>query len=250
MPWLPAILVSLGVTAVAVRMRALAPSGGAAAFPLGAAVLAGLGWQGGAVLLAFFLPSSAVSRLWPAASPSEDAKGDRRDAWQVLANGAAPALAALLLPPERALFACAAGFAAAAADTWATTVGAHGARPPRHLLSGARVPAGSSGAVTLLGSGGAAVGAGIVATAAWPTMGAGPAALVIIIGWGGMLLDSLLGAGAQARYHCPACEVSTECAVHRCGSRSRLVGGTRWLDNDGVNAVTTTVATLAGWLIG
>lgn len=250
MPWPQAVLVSLLVTLTAFRVRALTAGGAAAALPVGALVLAGLSWQGGAVLLAFFLPGSALPRLWPAEAGAGDAKGDRRDAWQVLANGAAPALAALLLPPERALAACAAGFAAAAADTWATTTGAHSASLPRHLLSGARVPAGTSGAVTLMGSTGAILGAGVVGAAAWPGLGAGQVAAVVLIGWGGMLLDSLLGAAAQSRYRCVTCDVSTERRVHRCGTRSELIGGVRWLDNDGVNAIATIVATISGWLAG
>lgn len=249
MPWPPAVLVSLAVTTIALRLRALAPSGAAAALPIGTLVLIGLGWQGGAILLAFFLPASALSRLWPAAGGAGDAKGDRRDAWQVVANGAAPALAAILLQPERALVACAAGFAAAAADTWATTTGAHSARLPRHLLSGARVPTGTSGAVSLAGCTGAAFGAALVAAAAWPAIGAGAAVVVVLIGWCGMLLDSLLGATVQARYRCPACAVATERRIHRCGSRTDLAGGVRWVDNDGVNALTTVAATLAGWMI-
>lgn len=249
-PWPQAILVSLAVTVIALRMRALALDGAAAALPLGAAVLAGLGWQGGAVLLAFFLPGSALSRLWPAPHATGDAKGDRRDAWQVLANGAAPTLAAIMLPPDRALVACAAGFAAAAADTWATTTGAHSATLPRHLLTGTRVPSGTSGAITWAGCTGALAGAGLVGAAALPGVGAGPAVTVVLIGWGGMLLDSLLGAAAQGRYRCPACAAATERAVHRCGNRSELIGGVRWLDNDGVNAMATLAATLAGWIIG
>ncbi|MDX2194152.1 MAG: DUF92 domain-containing protein, partial [Gemmatimonadales bacterium] len=86
----------LAVLAAARAVRALTPDGIAAAAMVGAAVAAGGGPAGIAALLAFFVGASAVSRL--VRGPSDtggDAKGEERDAWQVLANGGAAALCGL-----------------------------------------------------------------------------------------------------------------------------------------------------------
>ncbi len=243
-----ALLLAIAVSLLAWRAGALGSSGALAAAGIGLLVLTTTGWPGGLVLMAFFLPSSAISRLWPGSSAALDAKGDRRDAWQVLANGGFPALALTLGGPG-ALLAFAAGLAAAAADTWATAVGAHSPSPPRHILRGTVVPAGTSGGVTLLGTGGALVGAALVSVSALPLVGARGAVATLLVGMGGMLLDSALGAGVQGRFHCDRCDVSSERRIHRCGQATRPVGGSSWLSNDGVNALASLAATAAGWAV-
>ena len=242
-----AAIVSGAVSAIAWRVGALRPSGGMAAGVVGTAVLSAVGWPGGLILMAFFLPSSAVSRLWPAPASSLDAKDDRRDGWQVLANGGAPAAAALAVGLDAAPWVLAAGLAAAAADTWATAVGARSRTPPRHLLRGQVVPPGTSGGVSLLGSLGAAAGAALVSLAAVPLLGWRAAAVVCTIGFGGMLLDSIFGAALQGRFHCDQCSADSERTHHRCGRPTQHLGGFAWLTNDGVNALATTAATAAGW---
>lgn len=245
-----ALLLALGLSAAIAglgwRWRALGAGGAAAAVGVGTAVLAGAGWPGMAALGAFFAGASLVSRLAPDPGARHGAKGTRRDAWQVLANGGAAALGALL--PGAGLWVVTASLAAAAADTWATSIGAWSRRPPRHLLSGRTVPAGSSGGVTWLGSAGAVVGAASVAAAAGvAAVAPGPlVAVAITIGTAGMLLDSLLGATLQGRFHCEACEEPTERPMHRCGAPARRVGGLARLGNDGVNALATGAAALAG----
>lgn len=245
---LPSVGVSLLVATLAWRAGALRRSGAVAAAMVGAVILLSTGWPGGLVLLAFFAPSSALSRVWPAPGAPAEGKDDRRDAWQVLANGGPPALLAAAVPSGGgALFILAAGLAAAAADTWATSVGAHSRTPPRHLLTGRSVPPGTSGGVTALGTGGGAAGAALVAAAAMAFLG-GPAGLaVFIVGLVGMTLDSALGAGLQGRFHCNACGAASELRTHRCGRPTIHTGGIAWLTNDGVNALTTATAALAAW---
>jgi len=67
------------------------------------------------------------------------------------------------------------------------------------------------------------------------------------IGIAGMFLDSALGAAVQGRFHCDRCDRASEWQRHRCGGTTRLLGGYRWLNNDGVNALSTAAATAAGW---
>jgi uncharacterized protein (TIGR00297 family) len=211
----------------------------------------GAGWPGAAVLGAFFVSSSAVSRIEPSRPPAVgDPKGGRRDHWQVLANGGPAALGALLAhdQPGLALWIATASLAAAGADTWATSIGAWSQTPPRHLLTWRSVPAGTNGGITWLGCLGAFAGAGLVAlTGAWTGHQPALAVAAAGIGFAGMLVDSALGASIQGRFHCPVCGDSSEWRRHRCGTPTTPVGGIGWLNNDGVNALATGSAVLAGW---
>ncbi len=228
----------------------LSASGMLAATVVGTLVLYGSGWEGGGVLAAFFVSSSLISRSAPRPT-GVDPKGERRDAAQVVANGGVAALAALAGrgDPALGLWLVTSALAAAAADTWATSFGARSTRPPRLLLGGDLVPAGTSGGVTSLGTAGGAAGAvAIAAAGAWAsgTVTLLPAAS--LIGFGGMLLDSALGAAAQGRFRCPSCAERSEWRIHRCGRRTVHEGGVAWLSNDGVNLVASTVAGAAGWV--
>jgi len=108
---------------------------------------------GGAVLAAFFVFSTAVGRLVPR-RPGFDTKGERRDQYQVVANGAPPPWrAAGLHDPGLGLWVVTGSLAAAAADTWATSVGGMSRRGPRLLLLGRAVPPGTSGGMTAAGCG-------------------------------------------------------------------------------------------------
>jgi uncharacterized membrane protein len=96
---------------------------------------------------------------------------------------------------------------------------------------------------------GALVGAGLVAVsgslvARQPSL----AGVGATLGFGGMLLDSALGAFVQGRFRCPTCAQASEWRVHRCGSPTIPTGGAAWLDNDGVNGLASGAAALAGWV--
>jgi uncharacterized membrane protein len=119
---------------------------------------------------------------------------------------------------------------------------------PRHLLTWRRVPAGTSGGITPYGCLGAAGGALLVAGTG-ALAGHDPRLWALAaIGFGGMVVDSALGAAVQGRFRCGACGESSEWRVHRCGAVTIHEGGWRWLDNDGVNGLATTLAALAGWV--
>ncbi len=253
MPLSAAIGIAGAVALAGAALGALSATGALAASLVGTAVLWTLGGPGLAVLGAFFLGASAISRLAPDHGRDRlDTKGPRRDPVQVLCNGGTAMLGAWLelIQPGAGLWVVTASLAAAAADTWATAVGGWSPSPPRHLVSRARVPPGTSGGVTWYGSAGALVGAFMVGTAA-PLAG-GPVALfplAVGVGMLGMLADSWLGAVWQGLFHCPACDLPTERAMHRCGARTTLVRGRGWLTNDGVNAITTFLAGALGYLV-
>ena len=128
-----------------------------------------------------------------------------------MANGGIAALAALA--GNWAWFAGA--LATANADTWATEIGSRSPTLPRLVTTGARVPPGTDGGMTLLGTAGGIAGAAFLAGLSLLLVGRG-ALTIAAAGVLGMLLDSLLGATVQ--------------------------GKVRWMDNDAVNLA----ATLAG----
>ncbi len=242
------------VAAAAFRAGALTRDGAVAAILVGSAVLFGAGWSGAAMLAAFFVSSTVVGRVALARGKASDPEAERRNARQVLANGAAAALGALLerQAPGLGRWIVCGALATAAADTWATSIGAFSRTDPRRIVGRQRVPKGSSGGVSPLGTLAALAGAATVAVSGGLTGGGVPLLVAgVFIGFGGMLLDSLLGAVMQGRFECPHCTVATERRVHGCGTPARLVGGLQWLDNDGVNALSTGLAglTAAGvWL--
>lgn len=237
------------ISAIATRARLLSRTGAVAATLLGALAV-GAGWSWAILLVVFFTLTSAVSAYGAerkrALTRDVIEKGATRDAVQVLSNGGVFALAAMLwiAAGDPLWIAAGAGaLAAAAADSWATEIGVALGGEPRSIISGKRIPRGTSGGVTVAGSLGALAGSAMVASTMliidWPRFAAPAAFLAGVLG---MTLDSVLGATLQARRLCPACGAETEQKVHHCGARTRVIGGAPWLDNDAVNAV----ATLAG----
>ena len=214
-------------------MKWLTPRGLLAACAVGSAVAWGLSWPGLLVLAAFFLSGSLLTQL-------AERRGPRRSARQVLANGGVAALAALLGSWPGA----AGAIAAAAADTWATEIGAFSPIPPRLVTSWRRVTRGTSGGITLLGTLGGCAGA---VTIAWLTFALAPRGVapplltVAVAGVAGMLGDSLLGATLQGKYECPACDARFERGNMVCHEPVQLTTGRRWLDNDAVNFAATVV---------
>lgn len=254
-PWV-ALAVSAAVALVAFFARALTAGGAAAASVVGMAVLWAAGWPGALVLGAFFVPSTLAGRVALARRKTSDPAAERRSAVQVFANGGAAAAGALLefSRPGLGFLVMTCAFAAAAADTWATSVGAFSRSEPLHLVTRRRVPHGSSGGVTLLGTTGGVLGALIVAGTAALVTGR-PRLLAVggIVGVLGMLLDSGLGATVQARFVCPGCGSAGEKPRCECGSRRRATQGWPWLNNDGVNGLATLLSAGAGllaWWLG
>jgi uncharacterized protein (TIGR00297 family) len=230
------------ISFIAWRARALSRSGALAAIVVGTAALAG-GWSWGALLFAFFVTGTALSRAQREnklrRTESVVAKGGTRDAVQVLANGGLFALAALasLVAPVIACMAIGGGaLAAASADTWGTEVGTLSSRSPRLITTWRRVAPGTSGGVTIVGLLASVAGGVFVGVMAWLLHWPPHVAVAAAAGGiAGALADSFAGALAQTRRRCARCGVQTERAVHTCGDVTQRIGGFPWLDNDGVN---------------
>ena len=240
---------------VAWRAGALSRSGAWAATLSGGLIfgLGGVPWA--VLLLAFFISSSLLSRLFArrkADLGEKFSKGSRRDWGQVFANGGLGALLAIafaMLPDEAWLWVAYAGaMAAVNADTWATELGVFNPAPPRLITSGKVVERGASGGVSILGSLAALGGAALIALlAALFSLDSAifvvPA--VVLGGLAGSFFDSLLGASVQAIYTCPTCDKETERhPLHTCGEVTQHLRGWRWLDNDLVNFLASLMGAL------
>jgi uncharacterized protein (TIGR00297 family) len=260
------IVLSGLIALVAYRRGSLSRSGVAGALLVGTAIFGFGGWVWGTLLVIFFVLSSLLSHYKETAKAGlaeKFDKGQRRDLGQTLANGGAGALLALAyrLHPDPAWLAAFVGaMATVNADTWATELGVLSRRPPRLITTWQTVERGTSGGVSGLGTlatlagaltiglaalGGLALdglfGGPGLALAGWALL---PAAL--LGGLAGSLFDSLLGATVQAIYYSARRHKETEKRIDPDGSPNTRRRGWRWLNNDGVNFVSS----LAGALVG
>ena len=252
------IVLGILISLLAWKLGSLSRSGAVAAAVTGGLIfgLGGLPWA--ALLLTFFISSSALSmafRQRKAAVSEKFSKGNQRDWGQVLANGGVGTVFVVLslLDARHAdlwWFAYAGAMATVNADTWATELGVLSPRFPRRITDGRRVEPGTSGAISLYGTLATLGGAALIGLAGLVFTSGGSRWLFLTAatlgGVGGSLFDSLLGATVQSLYHCPQCEKETERhPVHTCGAETTPLRGWRWLNNDWVNAL----AALFGALI-
>jgi len=254
------ILIGIGfgviVSLLAWRLRSLSNSGAVVAALTGGLIFGfgGLPWA--ALLLTFFISSSALSKTFKRQKMNlseKFSKGNQRDWVQVLANGGLGTILVILFaifPEQPVLWMAYAGaMAAVNADTWATEIGVLNPKPPRLVTTGKIVEPGTSGGISLLGTlatlGGAAL-VGLVGAAFSPASEGWPLLLAATLGGVcGSWVDSLLGATVQAIYHCPLCDKETEHhPIHSCGTPTRQIRGWNWLSNDWVNFLASVVGAL------
>jgi uncharacterized protein (TIGR00297 family) len=252
--------------AIAGWLRASLTAGGViGAILVGTAVFAfgGLAWA--AVMVAFFVLSSALSKVGESRKARLSGvveKGSQRDLGQVLANGGVAALLALMvgiLSPAAVFPAFLGAMAAATADTWSTEIGVLSPESPRSIRTGRVVPPGTSGGVTGLGllaalAGGVMIGiVAILAKLVTPEIAQVSAGrllgVAVIAALAGSLADSLLGATVQRVYRCRRCALDTEQRVHRCGELAIPSHGARLMNNDVVNVLGSAVGAFTGLLV-
>ncbi|NBC16741.1 MAG: DUF92 domain-containing protein [Bacteroidetes bacterium] len=237
---------------VAYQVGSLDRSGAVAGGLLAWSLLAVEGWAWAVPGFTFFVLSSALSRMGASRKATVEARIEKpgaRDVGQVLANGGVAwllLLAYVAYPAAIWYLGFLGAFAAATADTWATELGALSTARPRLLTTGARVPTGTSGAVSLAGTAASVLGAATIALVAWPFLAAlaltdNPMMMMLVVtgaGVAGALTDSLLGATVQAQFVDPQTGIETERPPPSNGA-AKPVRGWRWLHNDQVNLIGT-----------
>jgi uncharacterized protein (TIGR00297 family) len=253
-----AALLALLVSLVANRLRALTLDGGVAATIVGATVVGGAGWWAGATLVLFFVTATLLSKLGRSRDTAvRQQRGSQRDAVQVLANGGATALLALMVIATGEavwILGVLCSIAVATADTWATEVGRLTGAIPRSISTLKPVPARTSGAISTPGTTASLIGGFLIGLFAaigigqgWLTAAASwPAALVVITvtGFTGSLLDSLFGATVQESFHCDTCGENMESIGLHGGHAVRRVVGIPGFNNDVVNLTSTLIPAL------
>lgn len=250
---LAGVVLAAAVALAARRAHALSSSGAVAAIGIGTTAVAA-GWSWAILLLVYFVSSAGLTHFRASVKAARTdaviAKGGPRDAAQVVANGFVFAVAAalsLITGWEGWRVLGAGAIAAAAADTWATEIGTLAGHAPRSILNWRPVPTGTSGGVSAAGLAAAVAGSAFIALVTvalgWPSQASSAA---VVGGLAGSTIDSLFGATVQQRRWCDRCHSATERQTHRCGDRTRIVGGVSWMNNDMVNATST----LAGALLG
>jgi uncharacterized protein (TIGR00297 family) len=261
--WAVALVAAGMVSAAAYMFGALTSSGLAAATVTGTVIVATAGWWPGAILVTFFVTASGLSLANATRAASSQARGKRRDAVQVFANGGVPAVlaavSAVVDHPGSWLVAMVAAVAGATSDTFGTEIGRLSRSTPFLVTTWKPAPPGTSGAISVPGTIGALGGAlliGATAGVGYPLGWNVPSVTAIqliafatIAGFLGSLLDSILGATLQASYWCPACQVSTEQLRHRCGTTTVLRKGHPLMNNDFVNLLSIVGSAVAGFVL-
>lgn len=251
------ILLTVPVIMFVLNKQALTKGGLAVAILLDVIVSVSFGNFGFIMLCAFFFGSLLIDKLKRKAKEKqgsdEGLKGDKRDAMQVMANGAVAGICALV-----ALFSSSAllflGFSAvlaeALADTAASGFGAFsGATIDPFRLK--KCKNGLSGGMSLIGTLASLVGAFAVSAIAFAFKRISFEFFWICAGAAflGGIFDSFLGSLLQVKYKCVVCDRITEKHTHH-GESTVKYSGFEFFDNDTVNLLSGCFAVFVAVLLG
>ena len=238
------------------RLKFLSLSGSVATFLLAVVIFSVGGWKWTFPILTFFVLSSIISKVGKERRKKFDLifeKTSTRDIYQVLANGGIAGLIALFYhfyPKDVLYYVYLASISAATFDTWATEIGTLFLSKPRLITNLKPVEPGTSGGVSIAGTLGGFIGSVFIFSSAvlWVKWNLFKLVAVVLAGFIGSLVDSLLGATIQAQYKCNVCSKVTEKVFH-CGRLTDLIHGKGWINNDFVNFICTTSGALSGLII-
>ena len=204
------------------------------------------------LLMGFFISSSLLTKLNESKKKDIEklhTKSGSRDASQVLTNILPAVIYGAIYyftGNEIFLVAYASFFAASNADTWASEIGVLSGKLPVSIITLKELPRGISGGVSRLGIIASLLGAvflsifffaGYVLTFGYSLLAIIYTAIIIVTGFAGSIIDSLLGATLQAKYKTRN-EQLTEKRYHVDGE-NRLVKGVHFVTNNTVNILST-----------
>jgi len=238
------------------KIKFLDPGGAALAFLMGSIIFGFGGWSFTFPILGFFILSSLLSKLGKAKKRQIEAsyqKSGVRDFQQALANGGVAMIIVLIFffSGNESLYAIyLVSIAAATADTWGTELGIFSRSRPVLITNFKSVNPGTSGGITLLGSLSAVAGSMIIISigSIFYKYSFIQFIFLILLGFSGSIVDSILGATIQGQYICKSCGKRTESKTH-CNKEAKLIQGYRSLDNDFVNIFSISFASILSYLI-
>ena len=233
-------ILSIVIFYYAYKKNSVSLSGAIGGFLIGIMIFGSGGWLWISPLIFFFISSSILSHI-------RGKSRSKRDIMQILANGGVPTFFALFyffFPSTITLLGYLGSLSAATADTWATEIGFFSKSKPKLVFSSRAVEKGSSGAISILGTLGSAMGSFCIAIIAAFLFDFNhliiPLTLAGIIG---AFFDSMLGRFIQAKYRCNICQCITEEKIH-CNESTELISGLNWMDNNFVNFLNTMVGAI------
>lgn len=202
-------------------------------------------------LFAFFGSSALIGKLFKSTLEDRFSQGNPRDHWQVVSNGGCYfiiSLASLWLADETMWqMLLLISMAIATADTWSSEIGIYFNKKTIDIITLKTSTKGISGGISLPGTLAALIGAMLVAALGFwliDTFTIYQFAIITSFGFGGMLLDSILGALFQARYKNKNGEIAE---YHSQGFI--LEKGFSFFNNNAVNLWSNALLVLVAWWV-
>lgn len=206
-----------------------------------------------AATFVFTVVAGKIKKSRRAVEKKVNAKSGSRDAMQIFCNvgtGTILLLLSCLLEQPQLKLAYVAVMAASLADSLASELGILSKADPVDICTMKKTQRGLSGGVTLWGFVSSLLGAALIAavyaigTPNWKQI-----LFITACGFGGALLDSILGSLLQVKYRCPVCQMMTERKEH-CGKSTEKIKGYEKITNDTVNLIcNVSVGVLAAVLL-
>ncbi len=251
-----AFLFAFLIVLISYRFKFLSSSGMVGTFMLAVIIFGVGGWKWTVPILTFFILSSIISKIGKERKKKFELvfeKSSARDIFQVFANGGVAGVVAIVYhfyQNEILYYVYLASVSAAMFDTWATEIGTLLLSKPRLITTFEPVEPGTSGGVSIKGTIGGIVGSFLVFSSAtfWIEWDFVKLIIVLLAGFIGSFVDSLLGATIQAQYRCEVCSKVTERKFH-CNESAELIRGNRWFNNDLVNFMCTMSGAFAGLVL-
>ena len=279
---LMAFVLSIPIGIFVYKKRGLSLDGAIAAIIIGVTVFL-TGWQTFIIFLVFFVSSTLLTK-WKYSIKKEtqaaEITGGRKWTQVVGAGGISSLLAFILIinllrydfnpePPKivTSLFvSMLTAIAVSNADTWAVEIGAAFNKEPRLVTKPwLKVPAGTSGGISLIGELASISGSLLIAFTTyvlyslshvydlfpWNVFTVEPLMLMVTIsvfGWLGEFFDSVVGATLQAKYYCPKCRKLTDKKFHKCGTATQFYSGYKIITNEVTNIIATAIASLLAFI--
>jgi uncharacterized protein (TIGR00297 family) len=236
------VVASAIIAIVSYKIHFLDRGGSALAFLMGSIIFSLGGWAYTLPILGFFISSSLLSKggkLKKKQLAATYQKSGIRDFHQTLANGGVATILVLtsfLSGYEMIYYVYIASLAAATADTWGTELGIFSKKNPVLITNFNSVSPGTSGGISIIGSIASLFGSIFIVFigSLFISLTSYQIIFIVLFGYAGSLMDSIIGATLQGQYKCEICNKNTESKFH-CKCKTNLIHGKPYIDNDLVN---------------